>query len=258
MADRESTDRRQNVNDALASHPRRESLKIRDRLVAGVNTGITSQHGLIAHGRGEALDYLIGERTRDFALISIRAAVAMMLLADHPIISVNGNAAALVPSELVQLSEVTGAQLEINLFHHSDVRADAIEHHLVGHGAKRVLKPSSATVITGLQSDRRFVNPEGISTADVVFVPLEDGDRCGALRAMGKRVITVDLNPLSRTSRDASITIVDNVVRALPEMLLFRSSLATEPDRESLRSFVDCYAHTENLKRAEGALRDIV
>jgi len=33
---------------------------------------------------------------------------------------------------------------------------------------------------------------------------------------MGKKVIAVDLNPLSRTSRSANVTIVDNVTRALP------------------------------------------
>jgi 4-phosphopantoate--beta-alanine ligase len=33
---------------------------------------------------------------------------------------------------------------------------------------------------------------------------------------MGKEVVTVDLNPMSRTAKQASITIVDNVVRALP------------------------------------------
>ena len=33
---------------------------------------------------------------------------------------------------------------------------------------------------------------------------------------MGKDVVTVDLNPMSRTAKQASVTIVDNVVRALP------------------------------------------
>ena len=39
-----------------AGHPRYESLRIREVLVASVASGLTSQHGLIAHGRGEALD----------------------------------------------------------------------------------------------------------------------------------------------------------------------------------------------------------
>jgi len=41
------------------SHPRYISLRTRNVLVEGVNKGITSIHGLIAHGRGEAFDYLI-------------------------------------------------------------------------------------------------------------------------------------------------------------------------------------------------------
>ena len=36
----------------------------------------------------------------------------------------------------------------------------------------------------------------------------------------GKRVLTVDLNPLSRTSKMSNITIVDNIMRAIPVMIL--------------------------------------
>ena len=36
---------------------------------------------------------------------------------------------------------------------------------------------------------------------------------------MGKKVITFDLNPLSRTSQTADVTIVDNVVRGMNELL---------------------------------------
>ena len=119
------------VDDAVpSSHPRRESLRIREALVDGVRIGITSQHGLIAHGRGEAYDYLIGERTRCFAEVAIRASVAAMMLAERPVISVNGNAAALVPGELVQLSRIIGAPIEINIFHRSAERVAAIEQHL--------------------------------------------------------------------------------------------------------------------------------
>ena len=46
--------------------------------------------------------------------------------------------------------------------------------------------------------------------------PLEDGDRCEALVKMGKKVITIDLNPLSRTAQTAHITIVDELTRCLP------------------------------------------
>jgi len=50
------------------------------------------------------------------------------------------------------------------------------------------------------------------------LVPLEDGDRCEALVKMGKTVIAIDLNPLSRTSRNATLTIVDELTRALPNI----------------------------------------
>ena len=35
---------------------------------------------------------------------------------------------------------------------------------------------------------------------------------------MSKTVVAIDLNPLSRTARTASVTIVDNVVRAIPNI----------------------------------------
>ena len=245
----------EDVEASLASHPRRDSLLIRERLVEGVRSGITSQHGLIAHGRGEAFDYLIGERTRDFAEVAIRAAVAAMLLAERPVISVNGNAAALVPGEMVRLSEVTGAPLEVNIFHHSEARVDAIAYHLGRFGGASILRPSSEAVIETLSSGRRYVNPEGIARADVVFVPLEDGDRCGALRELGKAVIAVDLNPMSRTSRDASITIVDNVVRAVPRMIERVLEIGDERNEGELRRDAEEYDHSSVLADAESLIR---
>ena len=74
-----------------------------------------------------------------------------------------------------------------------------------------ILMPTTETQLSYIDSNRKFVHPDGIFKADVVFVPLEDGDRCEALRKMGKDVVTVDLNPMSRTAQQASITIVDNV-----------------------------------------------
>jgi 4-phosphopantoate--beta-alanine ligase len=81
------------------SHPRYASLMTREKIVSGVEKGITSMHGLIAQGRGEAWDYLIGEKTNGFSLAAIDAGTAMLLLAEHPVISINGNVAALVPKK---------------------------------------------------------------------------------------------------------------------------------------------------------------
>jgi 4-phosphopantoate--beta-alanine ligase len=53
----------------------------------------------------------------------------------------------------------------------------------------------------------------------MVLVPLEDGDRCEALVAMGKQVFVIDLNPLSRTAKTATICIVDDVQRTASALL---------------------------------------
>jgi 4-phosphopantoate--beta-alanine ligase len=89
---------------------------------------------------------------------------------------------------------------------------------LCKNGAKAVYGINPTARIPGLNHDRALCEKEGIFTADVVLVPLEDGDRCQALRTMGKTVIAIDLNPLSRTAQVANITIVDNVIRAVPRV----------------------------------------
>ena len=73
--------------------------------------------------------------------------------------------------------------------------------------------------LPGLEGPRAKCCREGIGEADVILVPLEDGDRCEALVAAGKQVLVVDLNPLSRTSMTATVTIVDEVSRAVSELL---------------------------------------
>ena len=204
------------MSDVPKTHPRYLSLTLRDKIVEGVERGITSIHGLIAHGRGEAFDYLIGETTQPFAIEAIHAAAIILLSAEHPVISVNGNVAALVPDVLVTLGQLLNAPLEVNIFHTETGREERIRKHLLKHGAPDVLMPTTEAQLSYIDSNRKFVHPEGILSADVIFVPLEDGDRCEALRKMGKEVVTVDLNPMSRTAKQASITIVDNVVRAMP------------------------------------------
>src|SRR3989338_2189349 len=116
------------------SHPRYESLRIRELIAEGVKKGITSEHGLMAHGRGEAFDYLLGEKTNDFALKAIEASAALLLMARHPVISVNGNAAALVPKELAELSNLLNCPLEVNIFHGSKEREIKIKNCLIENG----------------------------------------------------------------------------------------------------------------------------
>lgn len=201
------------------SHPRYTSLKTRDKIADGVKKGITSVHGLIAHGRGEAFDYLIGEKTTKAAKKSINKAAKLLLTAKHPVISVNGNSAALVPKELVQLSKAIPAKLEVNIFHPSKQREQKIKNYLIKNGVKEVLLPQKNCKIKYLDSNRKYVNKNGIYKADVVFVPLEDGDRTEALIKNKKKVIVVDLNPMSRSAKKATITIVDNITRAMPLLI---------------------------------------
>ena len=242
------------MTDVPETHPRYESLRLRDAVVAGVERGVTSVHGLIAHGRGEAFDYLLGERTRGFAREAVAAAAAMLGSAQRPVVSVNGNAAALVPGGLAALSEALSCPLEVNLFHKSRQRERAIEELLLESGAARVLLPDPGTFLEGIDSNRRYVHPEGIHRADAVFVPLEDGDRCRILRAAGKEVVTVDLNPLSRTARLASISIIDNVVRAVP--LLIEAVGAAASDPEGSRRLLGEYDNGRVLEAAERRMRN--
>ena len=100
-----------------------------------------------------------------------------------------------------------------------------------------------------MSSKRKMVDPSGIGNSDVVLVPLEDGDRVTALRENGKTVIAVDLNPLSRTARAASVTIVDNVVRALPS-LVSQVRASKNLQRAKLEKIVELFDNKRNLDRA--------
>jgi 4-phosphopantoate--beta-alanine ligase len=230
------------------SHPRYLSLKTRERLVGGNRSGIVVPEGLIAHGRGEAFDYILGEKTGQYARNAITAAAAMLLTARKPVISVNGNTAALVPGELVKLAQAVGGDIEVNLFHRGSDREMKIARTLRHSGASRVLGVGreASSRVPGLASMRRKVDPSGIGDADVVVVPLEDGDRADALRRMGKKVIAVDLNPLSRTSRSANVTIVDNVTRALPLLIRDVRKLKRYPKRR-LDRIVNGFDNEKNL-----------
>jgi len=223
-------------------------LNTRERLIEHHGSGVVATAGLIAHGRGEAFDYLLGEKTPKPALEATKAAAAALLLAERPVISVNGNVAALVPREVVELAELAGAKIEVNLFYRTPERELAIKEVLEGAGAKEVLGVGEAASarIPELGSERRRVDPRGILVADVVLVPLEDGDRTEALKKMGKEVIAIDLNPLSRTSRAASITIVDNVVRAIPNLIRETSRLKSS-SRKKLRDLLLGFDNGANL-----------
>lgn len=230
-------------------HPRYRSLVARESLASRCREGIVSLEGLAAHGRGEAFDYLLGERTTESALLAERTAAAFLLCARNPVISVNGNTAALAAGEIRDLQEATGAKVEVNLFHRTEERIEKIRRLLEDNGV-RVLE-GEAQRLLALSHDRAYCLVEGIFSADVILVPLEDGDRCQVLAGMGKTVITIDLNPLSRTARAATLTIVDELTRALPNITRFSHSLRQE---ESLE-LISVHDNAVLLKEALGEMR---
>jgi 4-phosphopantoate--beta-alanine ligase len=240
--------------DVPEDHPRYESLLTRHRIEAGVDKGITSRQGLIAEGRGEAFDYLLGERTLDSADAAARAAAAHLLLADHPVLSVNGNVAALVPGEIADLAAVVGADVEVNLFNRTDERMAAIADHLREHGVEDVKGLTADGRIPGLSHERAKVDADGIGAADVVVVPLEDGDRAEALAAMGKTEIVIDLNPRSRSAQAAAVPIVDNIIRAVPNITAHARDLRDASDAD-LRAIVADFDAAAALDDAERAIR---
>lgn len=210
-------------------HPRYKSLVTREHLAECARAGIVSLEGLTSHGRGEAFDYLLGEKTSESALLAEKTAAALLRTAKHPVLSVNGNTAALAARDIALLQKASGALVEVNLFHRTPERVRQIE---------TVLRDAGADVFSGeaerllpLSHDRAFCRREGMFAADVVLVPLEDGDRCEVLVGMGKKVIAIDLNPLSRTAKTATLTVVDEVTRALPEIAQACTALSDEECR---------------------------
>ena len=236
------------------SHPRYESLRIREMLVAGFLDGAVALEGVMAHGRGEAFDYILGEKTLTVSKRAAQAAAATLLQSTHPTISVNGNVAALCSRDVVELARVSNSKIEVNLFYDNVERRRIIIGMLQRAGAESVLGLERPVVIKGLESARRMVSQDGIVKADTVIVPLEDGDRTQALVKAGKTVITIDLNPLSRTARTADITIVDNITRALP-LLIECCKEMKGYDQKQLAYCIKRFDNTANLKECVGYIK---
>src|SRR5437867_2059232 len=133
------------MSDIPDTHPRAASLRLRERLVEGLRGGLVTESGLIAHGRGEALDYLLGERTHPFAGRAAAAASALLTLARRPVITVNGNVAALAGRELAALAgHHSRLAFEVNVFHYTPERARRIVAHLESCGLRGVLDWSTS------------------------------------------------------------------------------------------------------------------
>ena len=239
--------------DIPKNHPRHESLTLREKVKECLKQGIISEVGIAAHGRGEAFDYFIGERTTKEAERAIKAAAILLCNAKNPVLSVNGNTACLVPDEIVELSKIVPLKIEINLFYRTNEREIKIKEKLEKKGGANILGVgrNANEKIPGLDSLRGNVSRDGIFTADVVLVPLEDGDRAIALKNMRKKVIAIDLNPLSRTSLCSDITIVDNIVRAMPKLIQEIKIFKSNNTKEEFE-----FDNKENIKKSVRIMRD--
>lgn len=236
------------------SHPRYESLVRRDRLAEMVERGLVTPTGLVSHGRGEAFDYLMGEKTLPVSMEAERVAVAYLLTAKNPVVCVNGNAAALDAENLIHLAKATGSKIEVNIFHRTEERMTLLIDHMKASGAENVLGAEPDARIPGLDSDRALCTKEGIFSSDVILVPIEDGDRAEALVAMGKVVISIDLNPLSRTSKTATVPISDEILRATKNMIEIAESM--RGNMEEARRAISSYSADESRKAVMKAIID--
>lgn len=239
------------IHEIPPTHPRAKSLIIREKLVEGFRNGIVVPEGLIAHGRGEAFDYLLGEKTTKYAYEAEKVAVCLLLLSSKPVISVNGNTAALCAKDLVNLSNITKSKIEVNLFHKSLTRSKAIARMLKKEDANEVLGLNAKlrSTLRYISSNRKFVDKNGIMNSDTVFVALEDGDRTESLVKMGKKVISIDLNPLSRTAIASNVTIVDNIVRAMTNMIKISKQLVNR-DRSYLSQQIKNFDNMQNMHKS--------
>ncbi|GAA5819129.1 MAG: phosphopantothenate/pantothenate synthetase [Methanobrevibacter sp. CfCl-M3] len=233
------------------NHPRYNSLILRDKIKNAYKEGYLSDSGMIAHGRGETFDYLLGEKTAETSKIAIEVSVAKLILAKHPVISINGNTVALAIDEIIQLAKLIPAKIEINLFYRTEKRVDIIKNILHKKGYKDALGTNEDNLlyINDIESSRATASANGIYSSDLILVPLEDGDRTEVLVDSGKEVIAIDLNPLSRTSKKASITIVDNITRAIP-LMIETAEKFKDHSRERLEDVIKDFSNEDNLKES--------
>jgi 4-phosphopantoate--beta-alanine ligase len=149
------------------------------------------------------------------------------------------------------LSKITRSRIEVNLFHKSITRSKAIARKLKKENANEVLGLDAKlrSTIKDISSNRKYVDKNGIMNSDTVFVALEDGDRTESLVKMGKKVISIELNPLSRTAIASNVTIVDNIVRAVPNMIKISKQLVNR-NKSYLLQQIRNFDNMRNMRKS--------
>ena len=240
--------------DISPDHPRYKSLVIREKMSKLSDQGIVARTGLIAHGRGEAFDYLIGEKTTPAAKHAEEAIAAYLLEAQNPVITINGNAAALCAEELLKLASEVGAKVEVNIFHWSSERLEKLVSYLETFGNFEILGRNQNAVLENMDDICRIYSFSAASSSDVVLIPLEDGDRAKALKIAGKTVLAIDLNPLSRTSVESDATAVDEITRAVPNIRQAVKDL--KDDQKRRREIISAFDNRSNLNESVNCIKD--
>ena len=110
------------MSNISKSHPRYRSLIAREKLVEASNNGLLAHSAMIAHGRGEAFDYLLGEETSKSAKLAIKEVAYRLNKSKNPIISVNGNTVVLAGEDLIRIAAVLECPIEINLYYRTEER----------------------------------------------------------------------------------------------------------------------------------------
>ncbi|GIS44770.1 MAG: hypothetical protein Ct9H90mP16_18400 [Candidatus Poseidoniales archaeon] len=131
------------MGEVPESHPRFASLMARKKLTEAAAAGLLADSALIAHGRGEAFDYLLQERTCDAARQAIRVCAASLASAKSPVISVNGNTVALAGPELLACAAVLECPIEVNIYYRTPERMTA----LLKNWMSKKLRPDGSTLI---------------------------------------------------------------------------------------------------------------
>ena len=134
------------------------------------------------------------QRTTASAAKATREAYARLHAAKHPVISVNGNTVALAGRDLLHLAASLSCPLEVNIFYRTQARMDGLISRLEAWCDEDGLEwRCSAVEPTGASPGWKALERSAMLQASlprtVVLVPLEDGDRCEALVAMGKTVL---------------------------------------------------------------------
>ena len=237
-------------------HPRYQSLLYREKIVEAHKNGILADSGMIAHGRGETFDYLIGEKTTLNSKNTIDVAACYFLTRKNPVLSVNGNTTALVAEDVATLSKLLDIPVEINLYYRTPERVKNIEKVYRELDVKEILGTNEDEFIDtpDLNGPRSPVSIDGINKADLIFIPLEDGDRAEKLVQLGKETVNIDLNPLSRTAQTSTVTIVDNIVRVMP-LLIQSVETFMNSDKKELLNKIEEFNNKENLNTA---VQDII